>query len=50
MRPQPSLRPDVRVDLLRQIEKQLAEQDEPDVELLGRVRELLMEAEVELER
>ena len=43
------LRLETRVDLLRQLEGVLARDDDPDIPLLGAVRELLMEAEAELE-
>ena len=46
---EPSTRLDVRIDLLRRMERRLAEKPDPDVALLALVRELLQEAEAELE-
>ena len=47
---EPSIRPDVRIGLLRRMERQLAEKSEPDIALLALVRDLLQEAEAELDR
>lgn len=45
---EPPVRPDVRLELLRDIEKQLAAHDHPDIELIALVRELVLEAESKL--
>jgi hypothetical protein len=47
---EPSRRLDVRIDLLRRTERRLAEKSDPDIALLALVRELLREAEAELDR
>ena len=47
---EPSTRLDVRIDLLRRMERQLAEKSEPDIALLALVRDLLQEAEAEFDR
>ena len=36
---------EARIEILRSLERNLAEKDHPDMRLLGIVRELLMEAE-----
>ena len=47
---EPSRRLDVRIDLLRRMERRLAEKSDPDIALLALVRELLREAEAEHDR
>jgi hypothetical protein len=36
---------DARIEILRSLERSMAEKDDPDLRLLGIIRELLMEAE-----